>query len=108
MYPTIDNPMSCEFRAVNIFVHAENVSDSEIHCQLCSRRTKVLLKQWRRIFKDCRKNGHVEKRSVLGDILVQNVHQRMSISSLFSRDFHSKARLSQALRDGFQNAQGFA
>jgi hypothetical protein len=34
MYPTIDNPGSCEIRAVIRFIHAKNVSIAEILLKL--------------------------------------------------------------------------
>jgi hypothetical protein len=34
MCPAIDNPTSCEIRAVIRFLHAKNMSDAEIHCEL--------------------------------------------------------------------------
>jgi hypothetical protein len=35
MFPAIDNPASCEIRAVICFTHAKNMSAAEIHCELC-------------------------------------------------------------------------
>jgi hypothetical protein len=36
MCPVIDNPASAEFRAVISFLHAKNMSASEIHSELCA------------------------------------------------------------------------
>jgi hypothetical protein len=36
MCPTIDNPASCEIRAVICFLHARNMSAAEIHSELCA------------------------------------------------------------------------
>jgi hypothetical protein len=36
MCSAIDNPTSCEIRAVIRFLHAKNVSAVEIHCELCA------------------------------------------------------------------------
>jgi hypothetical protein len=36
MCPVIDNPASCEIRAVIHFHHSKNVSGAEIHCELCA------------------------------------------------------------------------
>jgi hypothetical protein len=36
MCPAVDNPASCEIRAVARFLHAENKSAAEIHCELCA------------------------------------------------------------------------
>jgi hypothetical protein len=36
MCPVIDNPTSCEIRAVISFLHAKNMSDVEIHRELCA------------------------------------------------------------------------
>jgi hypothetical protein len=35
MYPVIDNPTSCEIRAVIYFLHAKNISGVEIYRELC-------------------------------------------------------------------------
>jgi hypothetical protein len=35
MCPVIDNPASCEIRAVIHFHHAKNMSAVKIHCELC-------------------------------------------------------------------------
>jgi hypothetical protein len=34
MCPAIDNPASCEIRAVICFLHTINMSAAEIHCEL--------------------------------------------------------------------------
>jgi hypothetical protein len=34
--PAIDNPASCEIRAVIRFLRANNISAAEIHCELCA------------------------------------------------------------------------
>jgi hypothetical protein len=37
MCPAIDNPTSCEIRAVIIcFLHAKNMNAAEINCKLCA------------------------------------------------------------------------
>jgi hypothetical protein len=36
MCPQIDNPGSCEIRAVILFLHAKNMSVAEIHRDLCA------------------------------------------------------------------------
>jgi hypothetical protein len=36
MCPAIDNPVSCEIRAVIRFLHAKNISAAEIHRELCA------------------------------------------------------------------------
>jgi hypothetical protein len=35
MFPTIDNFISCEIRAVIHFLHATNISAVEIHSEVC-------------------------------------------------------------------------
>jgi hypothetical protein len=35
MCPVIDNPASCEIRAVIRFLHAKNISAAEMHSELC-------------------------------------------------------------------------
>jgi hypothetical protein len=36
MCPAVDNPVSCEIRAVIRFLHAKNMSAVEIHSELCA------------------------------------------------------------------------
>jgi hypothetical protein len=36
MCPAIDNPTSCEIRAVIRFTHAKNMNAAEIHPELCA------------------------------------------------------------------------
>jgi hypothetical protein len=36
MCPAMDNPSTCEIRPDIRFLHAENVSAVEIHCELCT------------------------------------------------------------------------
>jgi hypothetical protein len=36
MFPAIDNPASCEIRAVIRFIHAKNMSAAETPCGLCA------------------------------------------------------------------------
>jgi hypothetical protein len=36
MCPAIDDPASCEIRAVIRFLHARNISAEEIHSELCA------------------------------------------------------------------------
>jgi hypothetical protein len=36
MCPAIDNPTSCEIRAVTHFLHTKNMSAEEIHHELCT------------------------------------------------------------------------
>jgi hypothetical protein len=36
MCPVIDNPASCEIRAVICFLHAKNMSAAGIHHKLCA------------------------------------------------------------------------
>jgi hypothetical protein len=55
--PAIDNPASCEIRAVIRSVHTKNMSAAEIHHELCSVCGQNVMheeniKQWWRMFKD--------------------------------------------------------
>jgi hypothetical protein len=87
MCPTIDNPTSCEVRAVICFLHVKNMSAVEIHLELCtvygqnvmSERT---VRQWCRTFRDGQTNIHNEEwsglPSVVSDDLVQSVDQKIS------------------------------
>jgi hypothetical protein len=36
MCPVIDNPATCEIHVVLCYLHAKNMSDVEIHCELCA------------------------------------------------------------------------
>jgi hypothetical protein len=65
MCPVIENPPSCEIRAVFCFLHAKNVSAEEIHCELCvvygQNVSEGTVRQWCRMFKDERTNVHEEE-----------------------------------------------
>jgi hypothetical protein len=85
MCPEIDNPASCEIRAVIRFLHAKNMSSAEIHRVLCTVygqniTSEVTVKQWYRMFKDGRKNVQGGERSglssVVSDDLVQSVDKK--------------------------------
>jgi hypothetical protein len=57
MYPAVDNPASCEIRAVILFLHAKNVSAVEIHRELWvvygqTAVSQGTVRQWCRMFKD--------------------------------------------------------
>jgi hypothetical protein len=69
LFPVTDNPASCETGAVIHFLHAKNMSDEEIHHELCvvvyslnvtSERT---IRQWYTKFKDGKTNVHSEEQS---------------------------------------------
>jgi transposase len=86
MCPAIDNPASCEIRAVIRFLHAKNMSDVEIHRESCAAvcgqnvMSEGTVRQWCRMFKDGRANVHNEERSgrpsAVSDDLVQSVDQK--------------------------------
>jgi hypothetical protein len=66
MLPAIDNPASCEIRAVICFHHAKNVSAAEIHCELCAVYSQNVMsegpiRKWCSMFKDGRTNFHDEE-----------------------------------------------
>jgi hypothetical protein len=66
MCSAIDNPASCEIRAVIHFLHAKNVTAAEIHCELGAVYGQNVInpgtvRQWCRMFKDGRKNVHDEE-----------------------------------------------
>jgi hypothetical protein len=57
MCPAIDNPTICEIRPVIRFLHTKNMSDVEIHNELCAVYGQNVLsegtvRQWCRMFKD--------------------------------------------------------
>jgi hypothetical protein len=61
MYPAIDNPASCEFRAIIRFLRAKNMSAVEIHCELCAVYCQNVVsegnvRQWCRMFRDGQTN----------------------------------------------------
>jgi hypothetical protein len=69
MCPAIDNPASCEIRAVNRYLHAKSISAAEIQRELCAVYVQNVIsegtvRQWCRMFKDGRTNVHHEERSV--------------------------------------------
>jgi hypothetical protein len=80
--PVIDNPASCEIRALIRFLHAKNISAAGKHRELCTVYSQNVMseetvRQWCRIFKIGRTNAHDEERSglpsVVSDDLVQSV-----------------------------------
>jgi hypothetical protein len=86
MCPVIDNPTSCEIRAVIHFLQAKNMSAMEIHHELwvvygqnvMSEGTVI---QWCRMFKNGHTNVHDEdwsgQPSVVSDDLVESVDQKI-------------------------------
>jgi hypothetical protein len=57
MCPVIDDPNSCRIHAVISFLHAKNMSDTEIHQELCvvygrNVMSEGTVRQWRRMFKE--------------------------------------------------------
>jgi hypothetical protein len=55
MCPAIDNPTSCEIRAVVRFVHTKNMSAAEINYELCAVygqnvMSEGTVRQWCRMF----------------------------------------------------------
>jgi hypothetical protein len=55
MCPAIDNPTSCEIRAIMQFLHAKNTSAAEIHRELCMVSGQNVIsegtvRQWCRMF----------------------------------------------------------
>jgi hypothetical protein len=61
MCPAIDNPASCEIRAVIRVLHAKNMSAAEIHNELCvfygqNVMSEGMVREWCRMFKDGRAN----------------------------------------------------
>jgi transposase len=81
----IDNPTSCEIRAVILFLHAVNMNAVEIHRELCAVygqnvMSEGTVRQWYTMFKDGRRNVRDEGRSgrpsVVSDDHVQSDDQR--------------------------------
>jgi transposase len=86
MCPVIDNPASCEIRAVICFPHTKNMSAAEIHHELCTVygqnvMSEGTVRQWCEMFKDGQTNVHEEERSgrptVVSDDLVRSVDQKI-------------------------------
>jgi hypothetical protein len=84
MCPAIDNPASCEMRAVICFLHVRNMSATEINHALCvvygqTVMSEGTVRQGCRMFKDGRTNVDDEERSgqppVVSNALVQSVDQ---------------------------------
>jgi hypothetical protein len=69
MCPAVDNPTSCEIRALNRLLLAKNVTAKEIHNELrtalCDQDviSEGTIRQWCRMLKDGRKNVRDEERS---------------------------------------------
>jgi hypothetical protein len=68
MCPAIDNPTSCEIRAVIRFLHSKNMSTAESNRELCAVYGQNIMSegtvtQWCRMFKDGLTNVHDGKRS---------------------------------------------
>jgi transposase len=84
-YPANDNAASCEIRTLIRFLHAKNMSATEIIRELCAVYGQNLMNdgtitQWCRMFKHGRTVVHDKERSgrpsVMSDNLVQSVHQK--------------------------------
>jgi hypothetical protein len=83
MSPAIDNPASCEIRAVICFLHGKNMHAVEIHHELCAVyglnvMSEGTVRRWCRMFRDGWANKfHDEERSgwptVVSDDLAQSV-----------------------------------
>jgi hypothetical protein len=69
MCPAIDNPTSCEIRALIRFLRAKSMSSAEIHRESCATiyshnvMSEGTVRQLCRLFKDGRTNVHDEDRS---------------------------------------------
>jgi hypothetical protein len=66
MCPAIDNPASCEVRAVICVLHTKNMSAAEIHHELCvvygqNVMSEGTVRQWCRMFKDEQTNVNDEE-----------------------------------------------
>jgi hypothetical protein len=80
MSPAIHNPASCKSYAVICFLHAKNISSTEIYRELCAVygqiiMSEIIVGQWCAVFKDGRKI--VGRPSILSDDLVQCVGQKV-------------------------------
>jgi transposase len=82
----IDNPVSCEIRAIIRFLHAKNVSVAEIYRELRTvydqnKMSEGTVRQWCRMFKDGRTNVDDKERSgrpsAVCDDLVQSVDKKI-------------------------------
>jgi hypothetical protein len=69
MCPAIDNPASCEIHSLIRFLHAKNMSTTQIHSELCAvvdgqnAMSEGTVRQWCRMFRNGRTNVHDEERS---------------------------------------------
>jgi hypothetical protein len=61
MYPAIDNPASCEIRAVICSLHAKSMSAAGIHSEICAVYDQNVMSDG--MFKDGRTNIHDKERS---------------------------------------------
>jgi hypothetical protein len=64
--PCVDNPTSCEIRALIRFLHIKNMSAVEMYHELCvvegqNVMIEETVRQWCRMFKDGQTNIHNDK-----------------------------------------------
>jgi hypothetical protein len=107
MCAAINNPASCEVRAVIRFLLARNNNAAESHRQLCevygpNVMSDSKVRQWCRLFKEGRTNVHDEERSgrpsVINDDLVVKVFDHPPYSpDLAPSDYHLFMHLKQWL-----------
>jgi hypothetical protein len=79
--PAIANPASCKICVVIHLLHTKNMSDVEIHWELCAVvyvqnvMSEATLRQWYRMF--TMKSEVVSRPSKVSDVLVQSVDQKI-------------------------------
>jgi transposase len=93
MCAAINNPTSCEVRAVIRFLHAKQMSAADIHRELCmvygpNILSEGAVRQWCRMFGNGWTNVHNDERSgrpfVVNDDLVQSVNKKIRENQRFT------------------------
>jgi hypothetical protein len=92
MCAAINNPASCEVRAVIRFLHAKQMNAADIHCELCvlygpNIMSEGSVRQWCRMFRNGPTNVHDDEwsgqPSVVNDNLVQSVNKKITENGHF-------------------------
>ena len=83
MCAVINNPASCEVRAVIRFLLARNNNSAEIHRQLCevygpNAMSDSKVRPWCRLFEEGRTNVQAEERSGRPSVITEDLVEKMN------------------------------
>jgi len=92
MCATINNPASCEVRAVIRFLLARNNNAAEIHRQLCevygpNVMSGSKVRQWCRLVKEGRRNIHDEEHSGRPSVITDDLMEKVNTTICGNRRF---------------------